>query len=61
MHKAPAYIELSNFIYRHGAPMGTEADMQYIMSKEPFDSIPTDYPVMLAMAAPDLDVDASFS
>ncbi len=41
--------------------MSTKADMQYIMSKEPFDSIPTDQTVMLPVAASDLDVDASFS
>lgn len=41
--------------------MSTEADMQYVMSKEPFDSIPTDQTVMLPVAASDLDVDASFS
>jgi len=51
MHKAPVYIELSNIIYRPGAPMSTEADVQYIMSKEPFDSIPTDQTVMLLVAA----------
>ncbi len=61
MHKAPVYIELSKVIYRPGAPMSTKADMQYIMSKEPFDSIPTDQTVMLPVAASDLDVDASFS